>query len=93
MPIASYFIEKPFTNHNFTLKSDNILYLFSDGYFDQIGGIYGKKFLRSQFDKLLLYNSYKPMQEQKKALEKQFHEWKRNYKQVDDIMILGIKIQ
>lgn len=66
--------------------------MFSDGYADQFGGENGKKFKYKPFKKLLIENAKKPMKEQKEILLKTFIDWKGNYEQIDDIVVLGIKI-
>ncbi len=92
MPIAVHLKEKPFTNNEMQLNANDMVYLFSDGYADQFGKEDGKKFQRSRFKKLLLDNSNKSMIEQKKALADQFFEWKGDGNQIDDIVVIGVRI-
>ncbi|MBI3501776.1 MAG: tetratricopeptide repeat protein [Bacteroidetes bacterium] len=68
------------------------LYLYTDGFADQFGGPKGKKFKYKPLNDLLSVNSNKPMNEQKLILEKTFEDWKGNLEQVDDLLIIGIKI-
>jgi hypothetical protein len=42
--------------------------------------------------KLLVSNNNKPLQSQKRELERAFIQWKGNLEQVDDVLIIGIKI-
>ncbi len=92
-PIAIYIKERPFTNHEFQLKKDDIIYAFSDGYIDQFGGEYGKKFLKAKFKNLILGMPNKTMQEQKQVFESVFNKWiGTKHKQIDDILVMGIKI-
>lgn len=92
-PIAIYFKEKPFKNHEFDLRCGDTLYMFSDGFVDQHGGDKKRKFLKKNFKKLLLSIQNKPMQEQKSILDQTMNQWiGNNYKQVDDMLVLGIKI-
>jgi serine phosphatase RsbU (regulator of sigma subunit) len=74
------------------LKKNDIVYLFSDGYVDQIGGPDRKTFRAKKFKELLLDNCHLPMFEQKKVLETNLNEWKGNIEQIDDILVIGIKI-
>lgn len=85
-------IAKKFTNHSFTLKKGDMVYLFSDGYADQFGGPNNKKFRYKQFKELLLSIYNLPIEEQKKILITTFEEWRGNNEQVDDIIIIGSKV-
>ena len=82
----------PFTTHNIDLNKNDCLYMFSDGYPDQFGGPEGKKFKSAPFRRLLCEISDKPMLEQHKILDKTIEDWKNGYKQIDDILVIGIKI-
>ena len=92
MPISIYKNEQSFTNHVIKLKSDDKIYIFSDGYADQFGGTKGKKFLIKRFKKLLLDNYSKSMKEQKIILSNSLCKWQGNLEQVDDILVIGMKI-
>jgi len=65
---------------------------FTDGYADQFGGEKGKKFKYKQLQNLLLANDQKIMNDQKMVIEEAFDKWKSNLEQVDDILIIGIKV-
>ncbi len=92
MPIAIYLKEKPFTNNNIDLQTGDVLYMFSDGYKDQFGGIKNTKFLSRRFKKLLLEISNLPVSEQKQILYKTFKDWTGDQPQVDDVLIIGMRI-
>ncbi|MEZ4801024.1 MAG: SpoIIE family protein phosphatase [Flavobacteriales bacterium] len=85
--------EREFTNHTFNLEQGDCLYVFSDGYVDQFGGPKGKKFMRKQFRQLLLDISHLPMIEQKWRLMETLDKWQGQQEQVDDILVLGIRIE
>jgi serine phosphatase RsbU (regulator of sigma subunit) len=90
-----YHIDKkatPFTNHKIPIRKKDVLYAFTDGYQDQFGGKSGKKFMIRKFKNLLLQIHKKPMEEQKSILENSMDEWMSAYKQVDDILVMGIRI-
>jgi len=70
----------------------SVLYLYTDGYADQFGGPKGKKFKYKQLNALLLENSSKPIKEQKLVFEKTFENWKGDLEQIDDVLLIGIKI-
>jgi len=81
----------PFTNHEFQLEKDDIVYMFSDGYADQFGGPEGKKFKYRRFRHLLLSVYNQPMHIQKQILENSINEWRGSHEQVDDILVMGVK--
>ena len=83
----------PFSNKTVDLVSGDQIYMFSDGYIDQFGGPKGKKFMSKRFKRLLLEISNLPMEEQKEKLWNNIIEWRGEIEQVDDIIILGIRIQ
>jgi len=91
-PIGITPIEIPFQNHEIEYRKDDIFYLFSDGFIDQFGGNYGKKYRSRRFKHLLLKIHDKPLDEQKKLLINNYKNWtNKKYEQLDDIMILGFK--
>ena len=92
MPIAIYEKMGNFTTHELQLQDGDKIYMFSDGYADQFGGEKGKKFKYKHFKHLLLENSEKQMAKQKEILSQVFDEWKGNAEQVDDVVVVGIKI-
>ncbi len=92
MPIGWYIVEKDFTNKYLKLQTDDKIYMFSDGYTDQIGGENRRKFSIKPFRQLLCSVYNKNMNEQKQILDKKLDEWKNGNKQIDDILVLGIKI-
>ncbi|HEY4786582.1 MAG TPA: SpoIIE family protein phosphatase, partial [Bacteroidales bacterium] len=83
----------PFTNQWFDLESGDIIYLYSDGFYDQFGGPRGGKLLSANFRKFLLEIHQKPMTEQRRLLEGFYKKWKGHNDQVDDVMVVGIKIK
>jgi len=92
MPIAVYLVEQPFTNHEIQLHTNDLIYLFSDGYIDQFGGAKKSKLLSSNFKNIILENSYKSMHEQESKLLSFFKDWKGENEQTDDVLLIGIKI-
>ena len=82
----------PFTNHTIKVSPGDTFYLYSDGYPDQFGGERRKKLRIGNFKELLLgYQSY-TMEEQKKLLFDYFVSWKKGLPQVDDVLLVGIRI-
>ncbi len=101
MPIGIYIREKEsFTKHIVPLQKGDCFYIFSDGFVDQFGGPKGTKLMTKRFKELLLENYTKPMSEQKQILDKFLQEWQsytnekgETYRQIDDILVIGVKIQ
>ena len=81
-----------FQHEEIEIRKGDCLYLFTDGYADQFGGEQGKKFMTKKFKDLLLSICDKPMSEQEKILEDTLEEWKSGREQVDDILVIGIRI-
>ncbi|MCK4662640.1 MAG: SpoIIE family protein phosphatase, partial [Bacteroidales bacterium] len=93
MPIGIYReIETPFSCQKMSIQTGDIIYLFTDGYADQFGGSKGRKFLYKNFKILLKEIHHLPMYKQKTSLFKTHRKWKENNEQLDDILIMGIKI-
>jgi PAS domain S-box-containing protein len=92
-------VAKPFTNKLFDLKKGDVIYLFTDGYADQFGGEHlegtktgGKKFLYKRFKETLISIQDQSMDEQKATLYNVFEKWKGSLSQVDDVLVIGVKI-
>jgi len=93
MPIGIYSREKEsFTKYEEQLKSGDALYMFSDGYVDQFDETGENKFMSKPFKRLLLMMQEKSFAEQKQVLEKTLKEWQGNSEQIDDILVMGLKI-
>ena len=92
MPIASYDIMEPFTNHSMQLHEGDQLYFFSDGFADQFGGPDNKKIKRRKFYDWLLEIEDLPFNEQSETLERKFNEWKGESARIDDVVLIGIKV-
>jgi tetratricopeptide (TPR) repeat protein len=91
-PIGHFPQMKPFTNHIIETEKGSLLYIFSDGYADQFGGPKGKKFKYKQMEDIMLANAGKNAAEQKKILNEAFESWKGSLEQVDDVLIIGIRV-
>lgn len=85
-------MKEHFTTHLVELKKGDSIYLFSDGYADQFGGKENRKFLSRNFKNLLLELSSFPMNEQEKLLIETLESWQGKIPQVDDILIIGFRI-
>ena len=84
--------ERVFTAHEIDISKPTTFYLFSDGYQDQFGGKKGRKFMTKRFRELLFDIHKKPMQEQKSILETTLKDWRGKEEQVDDILVMGVRV-
>jgi PAS domain S-box-containing protein len=92
-PIGSYGgIEKEFKTQDIELEENDLLYFFTDGYCDQFGGEQKKKFNRKRFKELLLSARDMEMEEQESFLQYALLNWRQEEEQIDDILIMGIRI-
>jgi serine phosphatase RsbU (regulator of sigma subunit) len=80
-----------YTDHEYDLQDDDILYIFSDGYVDQFGGSENKKFMYRRFRYLLLSIHGFPFNDQKAILDENIRNWMGKNVQVDDMMVIGFR--
>jgi serine phosphatase RsbU (regulator of sigma subunit) len=92
MPVGKGERTESFTLHSVALQPGDSLYLYTDGYADQFGGPKGKKFKYRKLNELLLGFSQSSLNEQKTILETEFKNWKGSQEQVDDVLVVGIRI-
>lgn len=92
MPVGIGERKEQFKLRNIETEKGSLLYLYTDGYADQFGGPAGKKYKYKQLNHLLQDIHHLPLQEQNSRLESEFEKWKGNLEQVDDVLIIGIKI-
>lgn len=93
MPIGIYFKgDQSFTNQEIEFQKGDTIYVFSDGYVDQFGGEKNSKFKSKQFKELLVNIQIKSMTEQKEILDQTIEKWKGENEQIDDILVMGIKL-
>lgn len=91
-PIGYSSIQKPFTKHHINFKKGELFYLISDGFPDQFGGPRNKKYRYKPLKQLILNISDSDITKQKEIISKEFHKWKGNQEQIDDVCILGVRI-
>jgi len=93
MPIGTSHsnIFNAFKNHIIELKNNDTIILSTDGFQDQFGGEFEKRFQSKQLRNSLLSIYNKPMQVQKGMLENIFNKWKGTSDQIDDVLLMGIR--
>ena len=82
----------PFTNNEVPIRKGDAIYMFSDGYVDQFGGPKAKKFMSKNFKDLLVSIHNDPMKDQKEFLDSTIENWKGDVEQIDDILVMGLRI-
>ena len=101
MPIGIYIKDNiSFKQHKFIAEKGDTMYILSDGFPDQFGGEKAQKFMIKRFKQLLIDISDNNLDKQKEILEKTFKDWlnhfqpnsTKTFKQVDDVVILSVKI-
>ena len=94
LPIGiSYGKETSFKKHQIKLKGPSCFYMFSDGYGDQFGGPDNSKFMIKQLQNLLVDIHKKPMKTQREILDTTICEWMKDEDQIDDILVVGFKLE
>lgn len=83
---------KVFHSRKETVLPGDTFYLFTDGYCDQFGGEKKKKFNRRQFRELLLAVQPMNLKEQKSFLQYALRNWQQDEPQVDDILVIGLRV-
>ena len=85
-------LKREYTNNVIPIKKGMSIYLCSDGYMDQFRDKDRKKFGIQKFKELILLNQSLSMKEQKQSMFMEHEKWKGNAHQIDDILIIGIKL-
>ena len=84
--------EHVFDNNELQLQKGDTIYIFTDGYADQMGGEKGKKIMTKKFKEILLSIQHLGMEDQEKELDRLFTTWKGDLEQVDDVLVIGIRV-
>ena len=84
--------QNDYTNHILELNANDSIYIFTDGFADQFGGINFKKMMTGKLKELLLSIQNLSMPDQKNFLQNFFNNWKGIIEQVDDVLVIGIKV-
>lgn len=81
-----------FTFNEISLEKGDMIFTFTDGYGDQFGGPEGKKFMHKQLRQIFVEVSEMPIQRQKEIISQRFEEWKGDLEQVDDVLVIGVRV-
>jgi serine phosphatase RsbU (regulator of sigma subunit)/tetratricopeptide (TPR) repeat protein len=86
-------ISNEFTQKEINIPKNSYLYLFSDGFHDQIGKETNRRFMSKNLRNLLAENAEQPSEKQQEILETTFSAWKGNTRQLDDVLVVGLKLK
>ncbi|MBN2165111.1 MAG: response regulator [Marinilabiliaceae bacterium] len=92
MPVSIGEIDKAFKNYEIDFVKGDCVYLFSDGFASQFGGPHDKKLMRKGFKQMILSRHNLNMAIQKQEFEDFFDQWMGDNDQVDDVLLMGIRI-
>ena len=81
-----------FDTHELKFQHGDTFYICTDGYADQFGGDTNYKMMTKKFKEILIEIQSKTMKEQKQYLEDFVDNWRGNREQIDDILIIGIRV-
>lgn len=88
---GTYKNQTNFTNHQIHIQKGDSVYFFSDGLPDQFGGPENRKFGPKRIRDLIVENAGKSMDEMNVIFEERFNEWMGTEKQMDDVLLIGIR--
>lgn len=81
-----------FENQTLVLEPGNMIYMFTDGFGDQFNYRSKEKFSSVRLRNLLFQNAKLDSIQIHGILEKEFESWKGDSDQIDDVLVMGIKI-
>lgn len=81
-----------FSQTRLQLNRGDTFYMYSDGVIDQFGGKNRKKYGTRRLNALLVQLQNNIMLDQKAAVEKAYGDWKGDNEQIDDVLMVGIKV-
>ena len=91
-PVANYIKPVPFTSEYFQLKKGDLLFLFTDGFYDQFGGAKQKKYMQKRFKTFLNSIKNNTCDEQGELIDQEYNNWRGDTEQIDDVCIIGVRI-
>lgn len=92
MPVGMGERKEDFKLYEINYEKGDVLYLYTDGYADQFGGPKGKKYKYRPLNEMLQKISVDTMDTQITALTGEFENWRGELEQVDDVLVIGIRL-
>lgn len=81
-----------FEEHIIHVSKGDMIYISTDGFADQFGNHNNKKLTTRRFKELLISLSENEVGLQREELESFFSKWKGNNEQLDDLLVIGIRV-
>ncbi|PLX00137.1 MAG: hypothetical protein C0594_16025, partial [Marinilabiliales bacterium] len=81
-----------FTNYRFSMDDSLSFYLMSDGFPDQFGGPESKKYTFGKLCEKIVNINHLSLENQGNILLSELNDWKMDHPQIDDILIIGVKL-
>lgn len=91
-PIGQYPKLFRFENHIVPVKKGDHIFIYSDGFADQFNGKTQRKYNNRRFKDFLSSLTSHKLSTQKEVIANEFRLWKSTSVQIDDVVVLGIKI-
>lgn len=91
MPVGFYEKDARFSEHTLQLKKGDLVYLFTDGFTDQVGGPEGRKFKYPNFETAIKTAIAENRHLDKNYFNEVFTGWKKERHQVDDVSLIGVE--
>ncbi|MEN9443256.1 MAG: hypothetical protein RIS47_146 [Bacteroidota bacterium] len=92
MPIGQYIRETPFTTQSTPYETGDMIYMYTDGITDQFGGALEEKFKSHRLRDLVYNIRNLTLADQKTEIERKHETWRKGYKQLDDILLIGMRL-
>ncbi|MBP5369962.1 MAG: SpoIIE family protein phosphatase [Bacteroidales bacterium] len=98
MPVGKYYLEAgSFSSLQQQLEPGDMVYLYTDGFQDQLGGDkshpVGRKLYSKNLIDFLCHHYTLSMQEQKQQLDEFMNQWSNSRDQTDDMTLAAIRVQ
>ncbi len=81
-----------YINHTIEFEKGDRFYMSSDGFHDQFGGAEEKRLMKKNFTGLLKLANDLPINEQRDFMYQKFNEWKGDFEQTDDVLLIGVEL-
>jgi len=81
-----------YEQHEIQLKQGDMVYTTTDGFPDQFGGLDGKKYMSKNMKNFVVSITNNPITEQRNLVDNEINTWMKNHEQVDDLLVIGIKV-
>jgi serine phosphatase RsbU (regulator of sigma subunit) len=84
--------QSPFQTETISYLPGDYLFMYSDGFCDQLGGAEGKKFNKSKFKQLLSKIKENPISDALQICDDHLIDWRGSIPQPDDVLVIGAKL-